>query len=141
MCLIALLLYEIFKLLYHSFETLLLLNFFYLMVKSVKSFVKIGSRFQIALLFLFYRNFYAPPATYSYPPPRPLIWFYLMLQISPPSPLIRTLITNSLFSIFSSHHRVFSFIFRKINLISFIYGQSMLRSWKSIGAHTSKQDS
>ena len=128
MCLIALLLYEIFKLLYHSFETLLLLNFFYLMVKSVKSFVKIGSRFQIALLFLFYRNFYAPPATYSYSPPPPAYLILPNVANLPPSPLIRTLITNSLFSIFSSHHRVFSFIFRKINLISFIYGQSMLRS-------------
>ena len=36
--------------LYHSFETLLLLGSFYLMVKSSKSFVKIGSGFQIALL-------------------------------------------------------------------------------------------
>ena len=35
--------------LYHSFETLLLLSLlFFLMVKSSKSFVKIGSRFQIS---------------------------------------------------------------------------------------------
>ena len=32
---------------------------------------KIGSRSQIALLFLFYRNFQRPP---------PLIWFYLMFE-------------------------------------------------------------
>ena len=49
---------------YHSFETLLLLSFFYLMVKSGKSFVKIGSSFQIALFFLFNRNFQPPPPAY-----------------------------------------------------------------------------
>ena len=49
------------RMLYHSFKTLLLLSFFYLMVKSGKSFVKIGSRFQIALFFLFYQNFHPPP--------------------------------------------------------------------------------
>ena len=41
------------RMLYHSFEMLLLLSFFYLMVKPGKSFVKIRSRFQIALFFLF----------------------------------------------------------------------------------------
>ena len=59
------------RMLYQSFETLLLLSFFYLMVKSGKSFVKIGSRFQIALLFLSYRNF-RPPVCYDphrTPPP------------------------------------------------------------------------
>ena len=45
------------RMLYHSFQRLLLLSFFYLMVKSSKLFVKIGSRFQIALFFLFYRIF------------------------------------------------------------------------------------
>ena len=49
---------------YHSFETLVLLSLFYLMVKSCKSFVKIGSRFQIALFFLFYQNFQPPPPAY-----------------------------------------------------------------------------
>ena len=34
--------------------------YFYLMVKSSKSFVKIGSRWQIALSILFYRNFQLP---------------------------------------------------------------------------------
>ena len=58
------------RMLYHSFETLLLLSFFYLMVKSGKSFVKIGSRFQIALLFLSYRNFRPPPL-----PPRPPVYY------------------------------------------------------------------
>ena len=42
--------------LYHSFETLLFLSFFCLMVKSGNSCVKIGCRFKIALSFLFYRN-------------------------------------------------------------------------------------
>ena len=50
------------RMLYHSFETLLLLRFFYLMVKSGKSFIKIGSRFQIALLLLFDRIFHPTPA-------------------------------------------------------------------------------
>ena len=68
----------IIRMLYHSFEKLLLLIFFfYLMTKSNKSFVKIWSCFQIALFFLFYRNFqplrfFRPP-----PPPSPLIWSYL----------------------------------------------------------------
>ena len=35
--------------------------YFYLMVKSVKSFVKIESRLQIALFFLFYRKFPSTP--------------------------------------------------------------------------------
>ena len=59
------------RMLYHSFETLLLLSFFYLMVKPGKSFVKTGSRFQIAF-FYFYRNFQLPPA---YSDPLPLIRF------------------------------------------------------------------
>ena len=68
------------RMLYHSFETLLLLSFFYLMVKSGKSFVKIGSRFQIALLFLSYRNFRPPP-----PPDPP----FIMTPIEP-LPLLPT---------------------------------------------------
>ena len=56
------------RMLYHSFETLLLLSFFYLMAKSGKSFVKIGSRFQIALFFLFYRNFHPTPLLIRTPP-------------------------------------------------------------------------
>ena len=65
------------RMLYHSFKTLLLLSFFYLMVKSGKSFVKIGSRFQIALFFLFYQNFHPPPLS----PPAYLI---LPLMFQPP---------------------------------------------------------
>ena len=38
----------------------LLLSLFYLVVKSSKSFVKIGSCFQIAFFFLFYQNFQLP---------------------------------------------------------------------------------
>ena len=34
--------------------------YFYLVVRSVKSFVKIGSRLEIALFFLFYQNLYSP---------------------------------------------------------------------------------
>ena len=47
----------IISMLYYSFEKLFLLGLFYLIVKSGKSFVIIGPRFQIALFFLFYRNF------------------------------------------------------------------------------------
>ena len=42
------------RMLYHSFETLLLLNFLYLMVKPSKLFVEIGSPFKIGLFFLSY---------------------------------------------------------------------------------------
>ena len=45
------------RMLYHSFETQLLLSFFYLTVKSGKSFAKIGARFQITFFFLFHRKF------------------------------------------------------------------------------------
>ena len=45
---------------YHSFEMLLLLSFFCLMVKSGRSF-KIGSHLQIAFFLLFYQNFHLPP--------------------------------------------------------------------------------
>ena len=54
------------------------------MVKSGKSFVKIGSCLQIAFFFLFYRNFYPP----SFPHPRlfrPAA--YLILTNVPPPPL------------------------------------------------------
>ena len=70
------------RMLYHSFDTLLLFSFSYLMVKWGKSFVKIVSGFQIALLFLFYRNFQptSPRARANSDPP--LIWFYLMFQPS-----------------------------------------------------------
>ena len=47
------------QMLYHSFEMLLLLSFFYLMVKSGKPFVLTGSYFQIAL-FYFTKNLNAP---------------------------------------------------------------------------------
>ena len=56
------------RMLYHSVETLSLLSFFYLMVKSGKSFVKIESHFQIALFLLFYRNFHPPPLPSSFIP-------------------------------------------------------------------------
>ena len=40
---------------------------FYLMVKSGKSFAKIGSRLQMAFFFLFYRNFQSPlPPAYLF---------------------------------------------------------------------------
>ena len=52
------------RMLYHSFERLLL-SFFYLMVKSGKSFVKIGSRFQIAVFYFISSKF----PTSSAPPP------------------------------------------------------------------------
>ena len=47
----------IIRMLYYSFEKLFLLGLFYLIVKSGKSLVIIGSRFQVALFFWFYRNF------------------------------------------------------------------------------------
>ena len=52
---------------------------FYLMLKSGKSFAKIGSRLQMAFFFLFYRNFQTP-----LPPSRLFVWFYLMFQLPPP---------------------------------------------------------
>ena len=39
------------RMLHHSFKRVLLLRFFYLMVKSRKRFVKIGSRLQVALFY------------------------------------------------------------------------------------------
>ena len=68
------------RMLYHSSETLSLLSFFYLMVKLGKPLFKIGFHFQIALFFLFYRNFYPrPPTLTAYlfgpnVPSPPLIW-------------------------------------------------------------------
>ena len=54
------------------------------MIKSSKSFVKIGSSLQIALFFLFCRNFQAPPPASpaylilpnvpTHPPPPPDYW-------------------------------------------------------------------
>ena len=44
---------------------------FYLMLKSGKSFAKIGSRLQMAFFFLFYRNFQTPLP----PPPAYLFGF------------------------------------------------------------------
>ena len=61
---------------YHSFETQLLLSFFYFMIKSSKSFVKTGSRFQISYFFLFYKNFQLPMVI----PTTSLIWFHLMFH-------------------------------------------------------------
>ena len=49
------------------------------MLKSGKSFAKIGSRLQMAFFFLFYRNFQTP-----LPPSRLFVWFYLMFQLPPP---------------------------------------------------------
>ena len=54
------------QILYHSFEMLLLLSFFYLMVKSGKPFVLTGSYFQIAL-FYFTKNLNAPCPIYLGP--------------------------------------------------------------------------
>ena len=79
-----------YSILYHIFETLLLLSFFYLMVKSGKSFVKTGSCFQIALFFLFYRNFKPnTPPTHLFRVPRSLdftwcsnIWVFLLFSKS-----------------------------------------------------------
>ena len=76
----------IIRMLYHNFETLLLFSFFYLMVKSGKSFVKIGYRFQLAPFLFILSKF--PPLTRSFrPPPLPT---YLILPNVPTSPLIRT---------------------------------------------------
>ena len=55
------------------------------MVKSGKSFVKIGSCLQIAFFFLFYRNFYPP----SFPHPslfRPAAYL-ILTNVPPPPPL------------------------------------------------------
>ena len=55
------------------------------MVKSGKSFAKIGSRFQIALFFLFYRNF--QPSSPPLPLPTPRAYsdlpIYLILPNTP----------------------------------------------------------
>ena len=52
----------------------------YLMLKSGKSFAKIGSRLQMAFFFLFYRNFQTPL------PPLPLICLVLPNVPTPPPP-------------------------------------------------------
>ena len=69
------------RMLYHSSETLSLLSFFYLMVKLGKPLFKIGFHFQIALFFLFYRNFYPRP---------PTLTAYLFGPNVPSPPWIRT---------------------------------------------------
>ena len=89
--------------LYQSIYTIVLRRYycwvyFYLVIKSGKSFVKIGSRSQIALFFLFYCNplsrlFRTPPPPPPPPPPththtHTLIWFYLIVQ---PLPLLSSL--------------------------------------------------
>ena len=76
------------QMLYHSFETLLLLRVcLYLIVKSAKLFVKIGSRLQMPLFFLYHRNFQQPSSPAYFDPS--LIWFYLMFQS--PSPCLQGL--------------------------------------------------
>ena len=70
----------------------LLLSLFYLMVKPSKSFVKMGSCFQIALFFLFYQNFQLPaysdlPFAYLILPNVPT---HLPFHPTPSAPLIRT---------------------------------------------------
>ena len=77
----------IIRMLYYSFEKLFLLGLFYLIVKSGKSLVIIGSRFQIALFFWFYRNFQPltsliPTLPLSYPSP----YFILPNVTTPPPP-------------------------------------------------------
>ena len=52
------------------------------MVKSGKSFVKIGSRLQITLFFLLYRNFQPPHHPHS---PTPAAYFILPNIPTPPS--------------------------------------------------------
>ena len=59
----------------------LLLSLFYLVVKSSKSFVKIGSCFQIAFFFLFYQNFQLP--AYS---DLPFVYLILPNVSNPPTP-------------------------------------------------------
>ena len=66
------------RMLYHSFETLLLLSFFYLMANASKSFFRIGPRFQIV-----------PPA-YPVPPAYSDSPAYLILPIVPTFLLIRS---------------------------------------------------
>ena len=70
----------------------LLLSLFYLMVKPSKSFVKMGSCFQIALFFLFYQNFQLPaysdlPFAYLI---LPNVSTNLPFHPTPSAPLIRT---------------------------------------------------
>ena len=63
------------------------------MIKSGKSFVKIGSRLQIAPfhLFLFYPYFQPnPPLAYSDPVPHPPRAYFILLNVlTPPPPLPR----------------------------------------------------
>ena len=114
--------------LYHSFETLSLLSFFYLMVKSGKSFVKIESHFQIALFLLFYRNFHPPPPLpHLFRPPANLI----LPNVSTPSlfPPPRLLGSTCLFGtqeyLYSCIHIMIQFerdlVLRKFNFLFIIY--------------------
>ena len=81
-------LYPTFKLLFECYIIVLrryFLSFFYLMVKSGKSFVKIGSRFRIVKFPSPLRLLRSPPP----PPPHPAA--YLILPNGPTFPLIRIL--------------------------------------------------
>ena len=102
-----------------------LLSFFYLMVKSGKSFVKIESRFQIALFLLFYRNFHPPPRLF-----RPLANLILPNVLTPslfPTP--RLLGSSCLVGmqeyLYSCIHIIIQFerdlVLRKFNLLLIIY--------------------
>ena len=75
------------RMLYHSFETLLLLSFFYLMVRSGKSSLKIGSQFPSSPFLFILSKFPTPP-----PPVYSDSAAYLILPNvptpSPPPPLI-----------------------------------------------------
>ena len=75
--------------LYHSFETLSLLSFFYLMEKPGKSFVQIGSHFQIALFIFILSKFPAyPSSAYS----NPATADFILLNV-PTYPLIKSTTT------------------------------------------------
>ena len=71
------------RMLYHSFETLLFLSFFYLTVKSGKPFVKIEFHFQIA----FFQT-PEPPIPQLSPTPPPAVFLILPNVLT--LPLIRT---------------------------------------------------
>ena len=75
------------RMLYHSFETLSLLSFFYLMEKPGKSFVQIGSHFQIALFILSKFPAY-PSSAYS----NPATADFILLNV-PTHPLIKSTTT------------------------------------------------
>ena len=84
-----------------QFLDAIIVEFFYLMVKSGKSFVKIGSCFQIAPFFLFYQNFQPLHPVYS--DSSPVLFTYLILPNVPASSLIRTLPPPTPTRLFGTH--------------------------------------